>query len=135
MQAYSLDFRRKIVSTYENGLETIQEVAERFSVSASFIKKMLAQKRSTGDVKPIGHRGGQKKRLADKDRKWLLKTVLAKPDITLLDLQERLEKEKKISVSLATLSRELRRLNLRRKKNQWQLVKETRESVLGIGGE
>lgn len=54
MQAYSLDFRQKIVSAYENGLETILEVAERFEVSPSFIKKILARKRSTGDIKPIG---------------------------------------------------------------------------------
>lgn len=96
---------------------------------------MLAQKRSTGDVRPVGHRGGQKKRLSDKHRKWLLKTVLAEPDITLADLQECLEKEKNISVSVPTLSRELRRLNLRRKKNQWQLQSETNESERGIGGE
>ncbi len=135
MQAYSLDFRQKIVSAYENGLETIIEVAERFEVSPSFIKKMLAQKRLTGNVKPIGHRGGQKKRLSEKDCKWLLKTVLAEPDITLAELQERLENEKQILASLATLWRELRRLNLRRKKNRWLLVNETNEKERGIGAE
>jgi transposase len=134
MQAYSLDFRQKVISAYENGMETILEVAERFSVSDSFIKKLLARKRATGSIAPIGHRGGQRKRLSDKHRKWLLKTVLSQPDITLADLQERLVKEKKISVSVPTLSRELRRLNLRRKKNLWQLVRETSESEPGIGG-
>ena len=113
MQAYSLDLRQRVVSAYENGLETIQEVAERFEVSRSFIKKMLARKRSTGDVKPIGHRGGQQRRLTEKHRKWLLKTVLAEPDMTLADLQELLEKEKNISVSVPTLSRQLRAMNLR----------------------
>ena len=116
-------------------METIIEVAERFEVSESFIKKLLARKRSTGDIAPVGHRGGQKKRLTDKHRKWLLKTVLAQPDITLADLQERLEKEKSVSVSVPTLSRELRRLNLRRKKNLWSLVKEISASVLGTGAE
>lgn len=135
MQAYSLDLRQKVVSVYENTPETIVEVAERFQVSPSFIKKLLAQKRATGDIAPIGHRGGQRKRLSRKDCQWLLKTVLSKPDITLADLQELLEKEKKISVSVATLSRELRRLNLRRKKNQWSLVNETSESERGIGEE
>ena len=90
MQPYSLDFRQKIVSAYENGVETIVEVAERFEVSPSFIKKMLAQNRLTGSIAPVGHRGGQPRRLADKHRKWLLKTVLDEPDITLSDLQERL---------------------------------------------
>ena len=135
MQAYSLDFRQKVVSAYENGLETILEVAERFDVSESFIKKLLARKRSTGSIAPIGHRGGQRKRLSEKHRKWLLKTVLAKPDITLAELKQWLEKKQKISVSLATLSRELRALNLRRKKNQYVLVSEISVSVPGIGGE
>ena len=135
MQAYSLDLREKVVSVYENEPETIVEVAERFEVSPSFIKKLLAQKRATGDLAPLGHRGGQPKRLSAKHCRWLLKTVLAKPDMTLADLQEQLEKEKKIKVSVATLSRELRRLNLRRKKNRWLLVSEISESVRGTGGE
>lgn len=71
---------------------------------------MLARKRSTGNAAPAGHRRGQKKRLSEKHRKWLLKTVLAEPDIMLADLQECLEKEKNISASVPTLSRELRRL-------------------------
>jgi transposase len=135
MQAYSLDLREKVVSVYENEPETIVEVAERFEVSASFIKKLLAQKRSTGDIAPIGHRGGQPKRLSAKHCRWLLKTVLSKPDMTLADLQEQLEKEKKIRVSVPTLSRTLRRLNLRRKKNLWLLVSETGENAPGIGEE
>lgn len=61
--------------------------------------------------------------------------MLAKPDITLTDLQEELEKKEKLSVSVPTLSRELRRLNLRRKKNQWLLVSEISESEHGIGEE
>lgn len=135
MLPYSLDFRQKIISAYESGLDTIREVAERFEVSPSFIKKLLAQKRSTNSIAPIGHRGGQRKRLTEKHRQWLFKTVLAEPDMSLADLQERLEKEKQIVVSTPTLSRELRRLNLRRKKNLWQLVSETEENEPGTGGE
>ena len=135
MQAYSLDLREKVISIYENGSETIVEVAKRFEISPSFIKKLLAQKRAIGDLAPLGHRGGQRKRLSAKHSRWLLKTVLAKPDIILADLQEQLEQEKKIRVSVATLSRELRRLNLRRKKNQWSLANEISENVLGTGDE
>ena len=135
MQAYSLDLRQRVVSAYENGVETILEVAERFEVSPSFIKKLLARKRSTGSIAPVGHRGGQQKRLSDGHRKWLLKTVLAEPDMILADLQERLEKEQNVSVSVPTLSRQLRRLNLRRKKNQWRLQSKISAKELGIGGE
>jgi transposase len=135
MQAYSLDLRERVVSAYENGVETILEVAERFEVSDSFIKKLLRRKRTTGEIAPIGHRGGQPKRLSQKHRKWLLKTVSAEPDITLGELRERLLSEQNISASVATLSRELRGLNLRRKKSRWSLVNETGASGRGIGEE
>lgn len=135
MQAYSLDLRERVVSAYENGVETILEVAERFEVSDSFIKKLLRRKRTTGEIAPIGHRGGQPKRLSEKHRKWLFKTVLSEPDITLGELRERLLSEQNILASVSTLSRELRGLNLRRKKSRWSLVKETSGNGRGIGGE
>lgn len=135
MQAYSLDLRQRVVSAYENGVETILEVAERFEVSDSFIKKLLRRKRTTGEIAPVGHRGGQPKRLSEKHRKWLLKTVLAAPDITLRELGERLLSEWGVSASVPTLSRELRALNLRRKKSRWLLVSETDGKERGIGGE
>ena len=134
MQAYSLDLRQRVVSAYENGVETILEVAERFEVSDSFIKKLLRRKRTTGEIAPVGHRGGQPKRLSEEHRKWLLKTVLATPDITLADLREQLLGEHLVSASQATLSRELRALNLRRKKNRWSLVSEMGVSERGTGG-
>lgn len=118
MQAYSLDLRRRVVEAYENGVETILEVAGRFEVSESFIKKLLRRKRTTGNIAPIGHRGGQSKRLSEKDRRWLLKTVVAESDITLGELQERLLGEQKLAASVPTLCRELRALNLRRKKSR-----------------
>jgi transposase len=134
MQAYSLDIRQRVVEAYENGVETIIEVAERFEVSDSFIKKLLRRKRTTGEIAPVGHRGGQPRRLSDKHRKWLLKTVLAEPDITLGELQERLLGEKNLSASVPTLCREVRALNLRRKKSRWSSVRATEENEPGIGG-
>jgi len=135
MQAYSLDLRERVVAAYENGVETILEVAERFEVSDSFIKKLLRRKRTTGEIAPIGHRGGQPRRLSDKHRKWLLKTVLAEPDITLGELQERLSAEKNLSASVPTLCRELQGLNLRRKKSRSSLVSATVGKERGTGGE
>ena len=135
MKAYSLDLRERVVSAYEEGVETIREVAEQFVVSESFIKKMLARYRATGDIAPRGHGGGQQKRLSQAHRKWLLKTVLATPDITLSELQQVILATKQVVISVPTLSRELRALNLRRKKNRWLLVNATGESGRGTGDE
>lgn len=133
MKAYSLDLRERVVAAYQNGIESIREVSEQFQVSESFLKKMLARHRATGDLAPRGHGGGKKKTLSDSHRRWLLRTILAAPDITLSELQTRLLDKKRMLASVSTLSRELRGLNLRRKKNLWRLVSETGESELGIG--
>jgi arginine repressor len=55
--------------------------------------------------------------------------------MTLEDLRERLLSEHRISASAATLSRELRALNLRRKKNRWSLVSAAVAGERGTGGE
>ena len=133
MRAYSLDLRERVVSAYQNGAGSIREVSEQFQVSGSFLKKMLARQRATGDLAPRGHGGGKRKTLSATQRKWLLKTVLAMPDITLSELQTRLLNKKRTRASVPTLSRELRRLNLRRKKNLWRLVSETEENEPGTG--
>jgi transposase len=133
MKAYSLDLRERVVSAYQNGVDSIREVSEQFRVSESFLKKMLARQRSSGDLAPRGHGGGKRKTLSETERKWLLKTVLTTPDITLSELQTRLLDKKRTLASVPTLSRELRCLNLRRKKNLWRLVSETEENEPGIG--
>ena len=133
MKAYSLDLRERVVSAYQNGIDSIREVSEQFQVSPSFLKKMLAKHRATGDLTPRGHGGGKKKSLSETNRQWLLKTVLATPDITLSELQAKLLDEKRTHTSVPTLSREVRGLNLRRKKNQWSLVSATKENEPGIG--
>ena len=133
MQAYSLDLRERVVSAYQNGVESIREVCEQFQVSESFLKKMLAKHRTSGDLTPRGHGGGKKKSLSETHRQWLLKTVLATPDITLSELQAKLFDKKRVCASVPTLSREVRGLNLRRKKNRWSLVSETEESEPGTG--
>ena len=135
MKAYSLDLRERVVAAYQNGVESIREVSEQFQVSESFLKKMLARHRAGGDLAPRGHGGGKKRTLSEGLRNWLLKTVLDEPDITLSDLQERVAGKKQITVSVPTLSRELRGLNLRRKKNLWRLQSETPENEPGIGDE
>lgn len=59
MKAYSLNLRQRVVEAYEQGLGSIAEVAEPFSVSTYFVKKMLRQWRQTADLAPLPHAGGQ----------------------------------------------------------------------------
>jgi transposase len=40
MRAYSLDFRHKIVQTYENENISQEKLAKRFNVAKSFVQKL-----------------------------------------------------------------------------------------------
>jgi transposase len=134
MLAYSLDLRERVVSAYEMGKATIAEIAKRFSVGETFVKKMLRQKRETDSLERLPHRAGAKKRLSKSDRRWLAKQIKETPDITLQELTEKLLSERDKQVSLSTICRELKDLRLRLKKNHFRQARETIASERGIGG-
>jgi transposase len=116
MQAYSLDLRERVVAAYEKGEGSLAEIAQRFCVGPTFLKKMLRQKRHTASLERLPQRARAKKLLSASQRDWLAKQVKENPDLTLAELQEDLLNKKKLSVSLPTLCRELQALRLPRKK-------------------
>src|SRR5215211_3987420 len=117
MLAYSLDLRERVVSAYESSEATIAEIARRFSVGETFVKKMLRQQRESRSLERLPHRAGAKKHLSKADRRWLAKQIKETPDITLQELQEKLFAERNRQVSLSTICRELKDLRLPQKKN------------------
>lgn len=133
MKAYSLDLRERVVAAYETGEQTIAAIAQMFSVGETFLKKMLRQKRETGSLERLPQRAGAKKILSSGERQWLAQQVAKQPDATLAELKERLMETQKVSVSRATVSRELKELSLPRKKNRLLLLKETIEGAHGSG--
>ena len=60
MVPYSLDLRARVLTAVDAGEETQQEVAARFSVSARWIRKLLARRAATGSIAPEPNRGGRK---------------------------------------------------------------------------
>lgn len=52
MKPYSMDLREKIVNAIENGESSFRKTAQRFSVSKSYVQKLVAQKRTEGHLVP-----------------------------------------------------------------------------------
>ena len=134
MLPYSLDLRQRVVAAYEQGVETIEEIATRFSVGQTFVKKMLRQKRESGSLEIKDRRPGPKKLLSEKDCNWLRRQIEKEPDLSIDQLHERLLKERKVRTSRATVGRAVQALDLPLKKRVRSHRKETIESVPGIGG-
>ena len=109
----SQDLRTRIVQTYDLGLNSRQEVAERYGVSLGMVKKLLSQRKQTGD---IGHRYrycGTKPYLDHRRQKHLAKAVADQPDITLEELKDAL----KLDCTIQAIHYVLEKMNLSYKKN------------------
>jgi transposase len=134
MQAYSLDLRQRVVTAYEQGRDSIATVAERFSVSVGFVKKMLSLSRTTGELAPRGHGGGRRARLTPKQRQLLGRKVRARNDISLAELQSILEEQEGVTVHVSTICRALAQLDLPHKKSASPRRNATTTSGRGSGG-
>src|ERR1051325_9613902 len=87
LKAYSLDLRQRVLSAALRGDRTIPEVAELFSVSLTFVNKMLRLHHSGSDLAPLPHGGGHTPRLGARHHKLLRAAVAANNDATLGELR------------------------------------------------
>ncbi len=117
MKPYSQDLRERIIDAIETSEETQSEVANRFSVSLSFVEKLLHRWRTRGTCAAQPTAGGQRRQLTDHSE-TLRGEVAKQPDATLSELRDRVVAANGPSVSPATICRELQRLKLPLKKSR-----------------
>ena len=112
MKTYSLDLRERVVRAVDRGEQTRQQIAERFGVGTTWIKKLLRQREETGSIAPKPHGGGMPAKYRGKALERLKKALAAQPDATLEELRDRV----KVKASLMAVSRALDRLGRGEKK-------------------
>ncbi|WP_103670933.1 IS630 transposase-related protein [Pseudanabaena sp. BC1403] len=116
MAAYSLDLRQKILSAWENKENTQRDLAKRFKVSLSFVRDLLRRYRETNEIAAKPQGGDRRSKIKGKNEE-LLKTIIKEQnDIYLREIKETLQDTKGMQVSVSSLSRTLKRLDLGRKK-------------------
>ena len=110
----SLDLRERIVAAYVGKEGTREEVARRFKVSVGMVKKLLAQKSRTGDLRPRYRYCGRKARLEPEHGKSMRQLVEREPDVTLEEIKQRLG----LGCTIGAIHWVLRRLGLTYKKRR-----------------
>src|SRR4028118_2138049 len=113
--AYSTDLRTRVIDAWDAGEGTQCQLAERFKVSLSFVKRVLRRYRTSAqrEAKP---RGATLAPTIKGEALALLQRLIAnKPDILLEELCGQLEKHMQIKVSKPTMCRAVQRLQLPRK--------------------
>jgi transposase len=130
MKTTSLDLRRRIVETYDEGEWTQEEVAKRFRVSLGMVKKLLMQRRKTGDIEARHRFSGRKARLLPEHGAELRSLVAKEPDLTLAEMKERLGLE----CTIGAIHWVLGRLGLTYKKRRFMRPSKTAPTSPKLGG-
>ena len=78
----SPDLRQRILASYDQNEGTREEIAQRFRVSLGIVKKLLQQRRQTGDIACQYHRCGRRPRIVSVHRQKLRQLLSRKPDLT-----------------------------------------------------
>jgi transposase len=114
MNTYSMDLRERVVSACDAGKWSRQEIADRFNVSTSWIRRLLQRRRERRSIEPL-QRGGYKKPVFEgKLLKKLDRLVEQQPDATLKELRDR----SGANCSIMAVHRALQRLDCRLKKRR-----------------
>ena len=110
MRAYSMDLRQRVWADCQAGMKT-PEVARKYSVSASWVRRLKQRQKATDSIAPRPPSPGRPVILAPHEDR-VRQLVRDDPDATLDELRQRLG----VEVSIGALCNFLRRLQLSFKK-------------------
>ena len=116
MKAYSLDLRERVAAACQQPGRTIGAVAAPFSVSVSFVAKLLQCQRASGSLAALPHRSGPVPCLDASARAEVVACLRQQPDATLDELRVWVAVLGGPTVSPATMGRAVQALDWRRKK-------------------
>jgi transposase len=83
MARYSVDLRQKILHAYERQLGSQRAIADIFGVSLACVEQLLRRHRTTGEIGPMPHAGGQRPRADAAAQAQVRQLVHDQPDATL----------------------------------------------------
>ena len=115
MKPYSQDLRDRVVQDVNCGACSQSDAAVKYSVSLSFVQKLMKRVRETGSTAAKLATGGVKRRLVEAE-KLIRAEVKHNPDVTLNTLCEQVEAEVGVRSDDSMMSRELKRLGITLKK-------------------
>ena len=133
-KAYSNDLRCKLLTAYDRGQGSLRALAELFSVSYDWAKKISRQRLRSQQMDRVAQsRHGVQSRVTPAVEAELLRQLREQPDCTLADLQKGLERSVGGSISSQHLWRVLKRLGVRLKKSHSTQPSETPKPIKSDG--
>ena len=125
MATLSIDLRERILTAYDRGEGTRLQIAEPYDVYLSVVKKLLQQRRHTGDIAPRHHRSGRNPMIIEKHERHLERLVRGHSDMTLDELRSVIGLE----CSLSAIHKALIKIGLSYKKRHSTPPKHQRPDI------
>ena len=125
-----IEFRRKVVDTYNAGDGTIEEIAKRFCISFNSVIRWLHLDQFTDDISPKRYKGGPAPKISDESLPLLRALVEEKPDRTCVELAEIWSARFQCEVRRTTIAVALERANISLKKRRFELPNATSKRTL-----
>jgi transposase len=114
---FSDDLRCRILQAYERKAGSRRELARRFGVSFEYVRKIVRQRRRSGQMERVPQsRRGRLSRFTEAVKECLRGWLREQPDLTEPELRERLAGTG-VPASKSRVGQVLRQMGLRRKKS------------------
>ena len=135
MNGYSKDLRLSVLRAVDMGAPRV-EIVRLFGVSLATIGRYVKRRRETGEVAPRPSSPGRTPTIGtEEQRRTLWAQLKTHPEATLEEHCGLWKQDQGARVSIATMSRAIRRLGWTYKQRHWQPPNETsRPEALGAGG-
>lgn len=130
MRTISLDLRQRILDSYDKKEGSRAETAQRFRVSLGLVKKLLQQRRHTGDIAPRHRFSGRKPTILSGHRAHFRSLLSKKNDLTL----EELRQAAGLKCSLQAINVALGKMGLTYKKRRSEPASKTAPTSRGRAG-
>jgi transposase len=126
MKTYSLDLRERALAAVDRGMPR-KEAVGVFGVSLATLKRWLKRREQTGSAAPK-RKPGMRRRVGAtlEERRALWRQLEENPEATLEEHRALWERESGVRVSVATMSRAIRRLGWTYKQRRWEPPSGTR---------
>jgi transposase len=119
-----------MLASYDHDEGTRDAIAHRFRVSLGLVKKLLQQRRHTGDIAPRPHLSGRKPMIVTSHRSQLRALLVRKNDLTLKELRATTG----LKCSLQAINVVLGKMGLTYKKRHSAPASKTAPPAPGRGG-
>ena len=135
MNGYSKDLRLRALSAVDRGTPRV-EIVRLFGVSLATIGRYVKRRRQTGEVDSRPSPGRPPTIGTQEQRRALWAQLERHPEATLEEHCAMWEQDQGVGVSVATMSRAIRKLGWTYKQRRWQPPNETsRLETLGASGQ